>query len=75
MQQSNNEYLSRLAIVESEVIASLKVEGNGGVRYALQVHSQHFLGHIIVVQFIVTECHVHFQGQKISAKQEAKGSS
>lgn len=70
MQQSN-EYLSCLAIVESEVVAGLEVEGNSGVWYALQVHGQHLLGHIIVVQLIVTQSHVNFQGQEISARQDA----
>lgn len=70
MQQSN-EYLSCLAIVESEVVAGLEVEGNSGVGYALQVHGQHLLGHIIVVQLIVTQSHVNFQGQEISARQDA----
>lgn len=68
---SNCEYLSCLAIVESEVVAGLEVEGNSGVGHALQVHGQNLLGHVVVVQLVVTESHVNFQGQEISERQDA----
>ncbi len=71
MQQSNTEHLSCFAIVEPEVVAGLEVEGNSGVGHALQVHGQHLLGHIIVVQLVVTKSHVNFQGQEISKRQDA----
>lgn len=64
------QYLSCLAIVESEMVAGLEIEGNCGVRHALQVDSQHLLGHVIVVQLVVTQSHVNFQGQEISERQK-----
>lgn len=70
-QNISQEYLSCLAVVESEVVACLEVEGNSGVGYALQVHGQNLLGHIIVVQLVVTQSHVNFQGQEISERQDA----
>lgn len=70
---SASEYLSCLAIIESEVVAGLKVEGNSGVGHALQVHSQHLLRHVIVVQLVVTQSHVNFQGQEISETQDTMG--
>lgn len=54
------------------MVAGLEVEGNSGVRHALQVDSQHLLGHIIVVQLVVTQSHVNFQGQEISERQQKK---
>lgn len=66
--QANTEHLSCLAIVESEVVAGLEVQCNSRVRHALQVHSQHLLGYIVVVQLIVTQSHINFQGQEISAR-------
>lgn len=60
-------YLSGLAVVQSEGVAGLEVEGNGGVRYALKVHSQHLLGHIVVVQLVVAQSHINLQSQEISA--------
>lgn len=62
----SQQYLSCLAVVQSKVVAGLQVEGNGGVRDALKVHSQNLLRHIIVVQLVVTQSHIHFEGQEIS---------
>lgn len=64
----NRLYLSCFAIVEPEVVAGLEVESNSGVRDALQVHGQDLLGHIIVVQLVVTKSHVHFQSQELPEK-------
>lgn len=61
MRLSNHWYLSCLALVDFKVVAGLEVESNGGVGYALQVHSQHLLGYIIVVQLIITQSHVNLQ--------------
>lgn len=60
-------YLSCLSFVDFKVIAGFEVEGNSGVRYALQVNSQHLLGHIIVVQLIIAQSHVHLQSEEVSA--------
>jgi len=65
-------HLSCFAVVEPEVVAGLEVEGDGGVGDALQVDRQHLLGHVIVVQLVVTQGHIHLQRQEVSAdKQEA----
>lgn len=45
------------------MIASLKVECDGTIRNLLKVNSQDFLGHIIVIQFVVAEGHVNIEGQ------------
>lgn len=71
MRQPQPEYLSGLAIVEPEVVAGLEVEGDRGVRHALQVHSQHLLGHVVVVQLVVTQSHVDLQSEEISERQDA----
>lgn len=61
------EHLSRLAVVQPEVVAGLEVEGNGGVRDGLQVHGQNLLGHVVVVQLVVTQSNVNLQGQEVPA--------
>lgn len=61
-------HLCCFAVVDPEVVTGLKVKGNGGVRDALQVHSQNLLRHIIVVQLVVTQSHINLQGQEISEK-------
>lgn len=60
MEQSGLVYLCCLAVVEPEVVAGLEVQSNSGVRDALQVHGQHLLGHVIVVQLVVTQSHIYF---------------
>lgn len=65
-------YLRCFAIVKPEMVTGLKIEGNSGVRDALQVNSQHLLRHIIVVKLIVTKGHIHFQGQEISERKQKK---
>lgn len=62
--------LSSFAIVESEVVAGFEVEGNSRVRNTLQIHGQHLLRHVIVIQLIVTQSHINIQGQKFSAELE-----
>lgn len=64
---ASGKHLSGLAIVQPEGVAGFEVEGNGGVRYALQVHGQHLLGHIVVVQLVVAQSHINLQSQEISA--------
>lgn len=53
----------RLAIVKPEVVASLEVDGDGGVWVVLEVDGQHLLRHIVVVQLVVTQRHVHVEGE------------
>lgn len=59
--------LGSFAIVESEVVAGFEVEGDSRVRNTLQIHGQHLLRHVIVIQLIVAQSHIHIQGQKVSA--------
>lgn len=56
------------------MIAGLKVEGDGAIRNLLKVNSQDFLRHIIVIQFVVAEGHIHIEGQvfPVSRKTQAE---
>lgn len=45
------------------MVAGLEVDGDGGVGVVLEVDSQHLLRHIIVVQLVVTQRHVHVEGE------------
>lgn len=67
--QLRPEYLRCLSVVEPEVVAGLQVEGDGGVRYAVQVHCQHLLGHIVVVQLVVAQSDVNLQCEEISERE------
>lgn len=61
-------HLGLFAVVQPEVVAGFEVESDGGVRDALQVHGQHVLGDVVVVQFVVAQSHVHVHSQEISGK-------
>jgi hypothetical protein len=63
-------YLSCFAVIKAKVIAGLKVEGDGTVRNLLKVNSQDFLRHIIVIQFVVAEGHIHIEGQVFPVRGE-----
>ena len=63
-------HLGCLPVVQPEVVAGLEVEGDGGVRDGLQVDRQHFLRHVIVVQLVVTQGHVHLQRQEVSTQKQ-----
>lgn len=54
------------------MIASLKVECDGTVRDLLEVNSQDFLGHIIVIQFVVAEGHIDIEGQVLPVRERLK---
>ena len=59
--------LGCLAIEESVVVASLKVDGDGAVWVGLHVAGQDLLRHVIVVKAVVAHGQVHIQRQQLPA--------
>mmetsp|Transcript_70 Transcript_70/g.224 ORF Transcript_70/g.224 Transcript_70/m.224 type:complete len:639 (+) Transcript_70:161-2077(+) len=62
--------LRGLAVVEAELVARLEVERHRRVRVLPQVGPQDLQGHVVVVQLVVTQSHVHVKGRKVSVLQE-----
>lgn len=56
-------YLSCFAIIKTKMITSLQIECNGTVRNLLEINSQNFLRHVIVIQLVVTEGHIDIEGK------------
>lgn len=52
------------------MVAGFEVEGDSRVRNTLQIHGQHLLRHVIIIQLIVTKSHIHIQGKKVSVEFE-----
>ena len=46
-----------------KMVASFQIDCDGGVREVLEVDCEHLLGHVVVVQLVVAERHVHVQGK------------
>lgn len=45
------------------MVAGLEVDGNRGIWIMLEIDGQHFLRHIIVVKFVVTQRHIDVEGE------------
>ena len=46
-----------------KMVAGFQIDCDGGVREVLEVDREHLLGHVVVVQLVVAERHVHVQGK------------
>ena len=61
--------LMHLSVIP-EVIASLQIDCNRRVREMLEIDRQDLLRHVIVVQFVVAQGHVHIEGKVLPVVQE-----
>ena len=61
-------YLSCFAVVKAKMITGLKIECDGAFRDLLKVNCQNFLRHIIVIQLVVTQGHIHIEGKVFPIK-------
>lgn len=52
------------------MVAGFEVEGDSRVRNTLQIHGQHLLRHVIIIQLIVAQSHIHIQGKKVPVEFE-----
>lgn len=55
------------------MVAGFEVEGDSRVWNTLQIHGQHLLRHVIIIQLIVTQSHIHIQGKKVPVEFERDG--
>lgn len=60
--------LRGITVVQPEVVARLQVYGDCTVGILLQINLENFLGHVVVVQFVIAQGNVHVQREVISAK-------
>ena len=60
----------RLPVIQAVVVACLEVDGCGAVREVLQVHTQHLLRHIVVIELVVAQSHEGVQRQVLPVFQE-----
>lgn len=61
-------YLGCFAVVKAEMITGLKVECDGTIGDLLEVNSQNFLRHIIVIQLVVTQGHINIESKVLPVR-------
>ena len=48
----------------------LEIDGNCRVGKVLEVHGEHLLGHVVVVQLVVAEGHVDVEGEVLAVVEQ-----